>query len=253
MEQQIYQKRRIFINKNGKHFQIFTFSQKKDGSIYCSSPDFSDAKWISYKITKNGPELITAATIGKGKISFHGSGITGIRSNIDTEHTLRIKGNILLNKKQKSLGARHLFTVFMKEPQYLPPSSPAFNRKSDYALRANEVLQPFILIFFAIPKTGVSTHFLFNLYADEMNNIPNDFLGGHFISLRYHDIFWFAYRTKNLQKWPKYTHYSYHDGFTVPIFVGTKQQKFRLEFRQPTYSLINKNLIIRCVQEYKDS
>ncbi|PKL30808.1 hypothetical protein CVV43_05275 [Candidatus Saccharibacteria bacterium HGW-Saccharibacteria-1] len=50
-----YPKRRIFINKGEEHYQVFSFKQERDGSIYCASPDFSEAKWISYEYTPSGP------------------------------------------------------------------------------------------------------------------------------------------------------------------------------------------------------
>lgn len=242
-----YPKRRIFINKGEERYQIFSFKQENDGSIYCASPDFSNAKWISYENTPSGSFIRTTEAIGDGKISLHGRGITAIRNNNNPkDHKLIIKGNKLLNKERTEVGARHLFTAFLKEPDYLPKNSPALNRQSDYSMQYNNELRPFVLVFYAIPQQGISVDFQFSLQIDEMDNVPDDFLGMHGFGLKYHDVIWFAYRTKNMDKWPKYTHFSYQDGYSVPIFVGTGPQEFRLEFRQPKYILDGKVLTIDC-------
>lgn len=246
----LHPKRRIFINKGDERFQIFSFRQEEDGSIYATSPTFADAKWISFRQEANGIVPITTEAIGGGKLSVHGSGITGVRNNDDPRgHQLRVKGNHLLNKATNEAGVRHLFTIFMDEPKYLPSSSPAFNRLSDYAMQANEDLRPFVLVFFAIPLGMKAVNFQFSLQEDEMNNIPNNFLGAHSFNLRHHSILWFAYRTKDMDKWPKYTHYSYQDGYHVPIFIGTGVQRFRLEFRKPQYSIVDGALSIDCSNE----
>ena len=49
-----------------------------------------------------------------------------------------------------ALGVRHLFTMQLAEPSFVP-SSPAFNRKSDYVISTKK-LTPIIIIFFAIPR-----------------------------------------------------------------------------------------------------
>lgn len=242
-----YFKRRVFINKGRDRYQIFSFIQDKDGSIYCASPNFADAKWVSYD--KRQQELIVKTTgdIGDGKISLHGTGMTAIRNNSNpNNHQLIIRGNQLFNHSRNEVGARHLFTTFMREPNYIPTDLPFFNRKSDYSMQANEDLMPFVLIFFAIPQQGITTNFLFSLSTDEMLNVPNDFLGMHFFSLRYHDVFWFAYRTKNMDKWPKYTHFCYDDGYSVPVFIGEDSGRLILELRQPMYLLKGKVFTIDC-------
>jgi hypothetical protein len=242
-------KRRIFINRGENQYQLFSFRQKDDGSIYCASPDFADAKWISYEMAPEGPRLKSTAAVGTGKISLHGTGMTAIRNNDNpNDHKLIIKGNQLLNRKKNEAGARHLFTAFMREPSYLPTRSPAFNRQSDYAIQANEKLKPFVLVFFAVPRQGIKVNFQFSLEVDEMVHVPNDFLGMHGFGLLHHDVIWFAYRTKNMEQWPKHTHFSYHDGHSIPIFIGTGPKVFRLEFRQPQYALEDRVFTINCTQ-----
>lgn len=243
----LHAKRRIFINKGDERFQIFSFRQEKDGSIYASSPTFADAKWISFQHSPQGPILVTTEAIGTGKLSIHGTGMAGVRNNNDPhEHKLVIEGNQLLNIDQNEVGARHLFTVFMDEPSYLPSDSPVFNRQSDYSMQANEDLKPFVLVFFAVPLQAGSIDFRFSLHEDEMINIPNDILGMHTFALKYHNVIWFAYRTKNMDKWPKYAHFSYQDGNSVPLFIGTGPQAFRLEFRMPKYEINGVTITIDC-------
>lgn len=253
MENNSASERRIFIRAKDRICQIFSFTQRPDGSIYCSSPHFANAKWLSVQDTENGPQPISIDPIDEGKISFHASGMVAVRPHNELKgHKLIIKGNHLLNDEKKSLGTRHLFTVFMEEPKYKPLISQLSNRKSDYCIEANEELRPFVLVFFAVPRQNFTLEFKFTLHEDDMVNIPNDFLGLNFFSLRYHDVFWFVYRTKHLTKWPKNSHICYHDGFTFPIFIGTRNETFRLEFRQPKYSVIGKKLILEISADYPD-
>lgn len=240
-------KRRIFINKGDKKFQIFSFEQRNDGSIYVASPTFADAKWITFRHSPEGSILASTESIGEGKLSVHGSGMIGVRKNDKPHgHELVIKGNQLLNKERNEVGTRHLFTTFIDEPGYLPLNSPVFNRQSDYSMQANEDLKPFVLVFFAIPLQTGNIDFRFSLHEDEMVNIPNDILGLHAFALKYHNIIWFAYRTRNMVKWPKYAHFSYQDGYSVPLFIGTGSQAFKLEFRMPRYEINGDAIIIDC-------
>jgi hypothetical protein len=211
--------RRIFIRTRDKVRQIFSFAQNSDGSIYCSSPDFADAKWLSVQITNKEVRAIETEAIGPGKVSFHGSGMVAVRPDDDARgHRLIVKGHHLLNKKEGSAGVRHLFTIFMKEPGYEPETSHLYNRKSDYCIEAKEELKPVIMMFFAVPQKGIKLSFQFNFHIDDLVEVPNAVLGLHGFGLRYHDVFWLAYRTKHMEKWPKYAHVCYHDGFTFPFF-----------------------------------
>jgi len=238
-------KRRIFVNKGDDRYQLFSFSQHDDGTIYCGAADFVDAKWIGFDITAQGPKLATTESIGDGKLSLHGTGMAAIRRHDDPSgHQLIVKGNLLKNDQE--LRARHLFTVFLKEPGYLPHASPAFNRKSDYSMQANEDLRPLVLAFFAVPRVATEIDFRFSLQVEQMTSIPNDLLGMHYFTLRYHHVMWFAYRTKHMDKWPKYSHYCYSDGYWFPVFIGTGEGAFTLEFRQPRYLLDGTKLVIDC-------
>lgn len=236
--------RRIFVNKGTGQYKIFSFTQHEDGSIYCSAPDFSDAKWTGISVAEQSVEFRSAESVGDGKLSLHGTGMVALRKHDDpTSRQLVIKGNLL--KEGRELRARHLFTVFPKEPFYLPANSPAFNRASDYSIQANEDLRPFVLVFFAVPRMATEINFQFSLKNDQMVNIPNDILGMHSFALRYHHVVWFAYRTKHLV-WPKYSHYCYGDGYWFPVFIGTSKEAFNIELRQPKYSLDGTKLTINC-------
>jgi hypothetical protein len=244
---------RIFIRSHDRVCQLFRFSQHKDGSIYCSSPDFGDAVWLSIESTPSGLKEIRTENVGDGKISLHGTGMVAVRAHDQPEnHQLVVKGNYLLNKEKNAIGARHLFTAFIKEPKFVPETSPIFNRASDYCLEANEQLKPLILVFFAVPQHGIHVNFNCSFHQEDLVNIPNDVLGLHGFGLRYHDVFWFAYRTKHLEKWPKQAQICYHDGYTFPLFIGTGTGTFRLEYRFPVYSLNGKDLSILCHADYPD-
>jgi hypothetical protein len=239
--------RRIFIRAKDRTCQIFTFTQNRDGSIYCSFPDFADAKWLSIQATDDGLHLIGTKAIGSGKASFHGSGMVAVRSNSDPKgHRLVFKGNHLLDKKKGTAGMRHLFTIFMKEPTHYPETSPLFNRNSDCCMEANEELRPLVLVFFAVPQKGIVVKFEFGIHERDLVNFPEDILGLSKFGLRYHDVIWFAYRTRYMEKWPKEAHICYLDGHTFPIFVGAGPGVLRLEYRRPQYSLSNHELSIDC-------
>lgn len=239
--------RRIFINNGEQFFQIFRFEQKSDGSIITWWPDFSNSQWLAIINNEDSLAGISVKSEGDGKLNIHGCGIATFRSHKrPKDHSLIIKGNSLLDKEKKIVGARHLLSAFIKKPFYLP-NSPAFKRKSDYSIKANEELAPFIIMFFAIPQsqTGLKINFNFSLPLDEMNKIPGDMLGGDLFPLRYHDIFWFAYRTKHIN-WPKNTLICYDDGYKVPVFVVIGKGQLKLKYRMPEYLLKDGQFTIKC-------
>lgn len=235
--------RRVFINSGDKFYQIYSLTQNDDGSIYCGSPDFATAKWIGINSNKSTLNLEFADKVGDGKISIHGTGMTAIRPHLDQRsRKIIIKGNKLLNLDKNEIGARHLFTTFIKEPLYIPTNSPVFNRQSDYIIKSSEELKPLVLVFFAIPQKSLTINFHMSINTDLLNNIPDDFLGTVIISLKYHDVFCFAYRTKHMEKWPKYSHYIYSDGYLCPLFIGMEPGRFGIEIRMPKYQINQNNL-----------
>lgn len=239
-------KRRLFYSYNQKdYFQIFSFTQEKDGSIYCKWPDFSESKWLRFVDTKNGiaTEIINTPP-GSEKLSLHGSGVVKFRKSGVLLDSGRIKGLRLLNTKINIIGPRHLFTALISEPKYLP-SSKFMNRLSDSFISAYEH-KPFVIMFFAMPQRPIP------LQINFMPNFDIDFFGSDFLknigcglfSLSRHDVVWFAYKTKDLTKWPKYSYIFYYDGFMVPIFIARKidsnlsrMESMTIVLKEPKYEL----------------
>lgn len=237
---------RIFITDNGTDFyQIFSFSQsEKDGSLYIAWPDIENTKWLLANENIPSDKIKFEDSPGKGKISFHGSGRTHFKIHgMPNIPHLILNGNILYNKEQERIGARHLLTVFIKKPEYKPDNSPVFNRKHDQLFRTDK-LKPTIFIFFAIPQKRLHISFNFGLQVKDMENIPNDILGYGLFPMRLHVIFWLAYRTKHLNDWPKYNYASFSDGYKVPLFIGQANHSMRVELCNPIYSLNEDNLHI---------
>ncbi len=241
-----HHKRRVFITDGSENYQIFDFIQNKnEGSIYVSSPNFSEIKWIGVSINNQGiANLEITDSPGDGKLSLHASGIVSIRNYTEIKsRKLIIKGNYLLNLEKTEAGVRHLFTIFMAQPKHVP-ASPALNRKSDYLINSSKQLSPLVFIFFAVPRIPnltVGIHASINM--DDLESVPPD-NGMGLIELPYHSIMWFAYKTKHMNKWPKHPIVSYTDGYTVPTFIGTGEGEFRMELYNPSYKLTENELTI---------
>src|SRR5258706_15729937 len=126
-------KRRIFIKSENNFYQLFSFDQHNDGSIYCNMPEFPEIQWMSI-IQHEGTTKLAIVNPLKidGKLSIHGSGMTTYRPHSDNKgHKLIVKGNHLVKFEEEKIGLRHLFTTFLQEPKFLP-TSPAFKRATDY-------------------------------------------------------------------------------------------------------------------------
>jgi hypothetical protein len=234
---------RLFITENEenfhseKHFQIFSFSQiASDGSIYVSSPSFSKVKWVTLSQNSEKPEVIVSDFPNKGKLSIHGLGQAHIKAHdSDAPPNLRVDGLFLKDEKRAILGVRHLFTALIERPEYLPGSA-AFNRQNDYSIKT-KTLKPTIFVFWALPRTqNLQVEFNCSFNADELESDRPDNGMGMF-NLESHSILWFAYRTKNMDKWPKVSYISYHDGYSIPIFIGNDNGNCRLEFRRPNVQI----------------
>jgi hypothetical protein len=242
-----YNQRRLFMADSNNSYQLFKFDQHGDGSIYCMLPNFSDVIWQTFKLTDNGMMLVTDTIQKDGKLSLHGTGMVTFRAN-DTprEHKLIVKGNHLLNVEKGEIGVRHLFTIFSQEPQFIP-ASPALNRESDVVLKT-DTLKPFAMVCFAIPsKSNFKVDIGAGFQVDDVASIPPESGFGGF-GLRLHNVIWFYYRTKHMDKWPAQTHLCYWDGHAVPMFIGVAQDagqgSCRLEVRKPIYKLEQDKLLI---------
>lgn len=89
--------RRIFIKSQDRICQLFSFEQTDDGSIYCAFPDFSTAEFLSVSIIDGRPQIVSTESLGIGKISFHASGMVGVRPNDDPKgYKVISHGNYLL-------------------------------------------------------------------------------------------------------------------------------------------------------------
>jgi hypothetical protein len=243
-------KRRIFLqDESGNGYQLFSFEQVKDGSVYCSWPEFQNTKWMSIENT-SPPKLIVVDPIaGRGKLSIHGSGRQHF-TIIDTQagHQMIKWGNNLLDEKNGKIGTRHLLTIFSQKPDCIP-DSPPLKRANDVILKTKEI-KPFSMIFFAVPGIKKLTVEINGRFHVDDIEIPPPSGWGAF-GLRQHNIVWFYYRTKHMDEWPRHTHVCYHNGFHVPLFIAmngkkseTKEGECRLEIRSPTYSLAADSLSI---------
>lgn len=239
-----FKKRRIFITSGTEYYQLFTFAQNKnDYSIYVSSPDFAEIKWLHALTNKNTGQLSILDSPGDGKLSLHGSGMSAIRAHDDPQgHALVVHGSYLFSGEAKRAGVRHLFTIFITKPEHIPRSA-AFNRHGDYSFKIEE-LKPYVLVFFAVPAIRhLTVEVMASFHADDLEQVPPDSGWGVF-NLALHAIVWFGYRTKYMDKWPKHPHICYHDGYAVPIFIGKADGHCQMELRNPTYQLSGDELKI---------
>lgn len=235
-----FPKRRLFIHDGENYYQILSFTQSKsDASIYVSSPEFSKIKWLSTSISNEALQVKITDTPGDGKLSLHGSGMTKITPNI---HELVVHGNYLLDIDKQALGVRHLFTIQLAKPSFLP-SSPALNRDSDLVISTKK-LSPSVIVFFAIPRvSNLTVNFKVSFDIDDLDSIPPE--GGYgCFELLTHNIFWYAYRTKRMDEWAPNPYICYYDGNIVPIMIGTGDREMRIEFRTPNYKITNAELFI---------
>jgi len=235
-----FPKRRLFISDGENSYQVLSFTQgRTDGSIYVSSPDFSKIKWLSVFAENGNLQLTVTDSPGDGKLSVHGSGMIKITPNV---HELVIHGNYLLDQSKQALGIRHLFTIQLAKPNFLP-SSPAKNRESDFVIGTKK-LSPIVVIFFAIPRVDkLNVNFQVSFNTDDCESVPPESGGGVF-ELLLHNVFWFAYRTKYMDDWPHHPYICYFDGNIVPVLIGAGEHKFKAEFRVPNYQLSNGELYI---------
>lgn len=229
-----FPKRRIFLNTNEEFFQLFSVTQNKtDHSIYASFPNFENAKWLNVEPKEKPQKIYIFDSLGNGKLSIHGSGMTKVTPN---QENLIINGNFLFNKNKQNAGIRHLFTIQLEEPKYKSKSSP-MNRKGDHVLKI-EKLEPFVMIFFAIPRVRkLSIKIQLSFHINDCNDEIPPLIGLSKIDLDLHSLVWCAYRTNHMDNWPKSPYVCVFDGFFVPIIIGEGGKAFRLELRKPQFDL----------------
>jgi hypothetical protein len=230
-------KRRVFLKlKDGSQaFQIFSVAQERDGSIYISSPNFAESKWLD--LSRNIAALGARATSspGLGKLSIHASGLAGVRAHDSSGHRYRVQGIGLADTATNTQSVRHLCTVFISEPNHMPPS-PAGNRISDYVLHGPR-FRPMAFIFFAVPRggglRGIKGECAFHV---DVMDTPPDWSFGE-ITLPMHSLVWFAYSTKQMTSWPPSFVYCHNDGFIVPFFMGGGPVKWTFCAVNPLYEI----------------
>lgn len=235
-------KARFFIGNENNFFQLVTFDQSSDGSIYCGfGPAFPRIRWQTLSVNKDNIHFVMESIPSDGKLSIHGTGMTAFRPHDNPKgHRLVIHGSPLIDDSRSTLGIRHLFTLYPEKPTHLP-NSPASSRKSDYVIKTDQI-NPFVIVFFAIPATRLKVELRGQFKADEM--LPGcPILGCNTVRLRHHLILWFIYRTRYMDRWPKNSYVCYQDGFRVPMYIGAKHQgaegyaTFTLNSCEPVYEL----------------
>lgn len=233
--------RRLFFKAGTEQFQILSFTQRHDGSVYISAPDLATSKWLEV-VAGNPPQLRVSDVPRAGKLSVHGSGVAHVRDSEGGDAELRLVGNYLASRDNRALGLRHLVTVFPTQPTHLPASA-ANSRLADCSIHAQE-LKPYVLIFWAVPSIrALSVNVSASFHVDDLESIPPESGFGVF-GLRTHSVVWFAYRTKHMTRWPAESHLCFHDGFHAPLLIGTGEGACRLELRAPTHNLAGDHLQI---------
>lgn len=114
--------RRLFLTTGTEYFQILSFSQRPDGSIYISAPNLATSKWMEL-VAGDPPQLWISDIPSAGKLSVHGSGVAHVRASAGGDAELRLAGNYLRSEDNQALGLRHLITVFSTQPTHLPVSA----------------------------------------------------------------------------------------------------------------------------------
>jgi hypothetical protein len=230
-------KMRLFFGTDAEQFQLLSVAQNADGSIYFSAPMFQNIEWrLPVVGADREPVLVSYQVSEQGKLSVHGSGVVHVKAHEAAgSNEFAIRGNILKSKDGETLSVRHLLTIFPSEPQH-KPNSPPGARKTDGVMTTKQ-WHPYAVVFWAVPLTRSLTITITGSFqADELEEVPPNGGWGAF-SLATHALVWFAYRTKHMQRWPKKSQACYADGYLVPLFIGTGLGEFRLEYRQPHYSL----------------
>jgi len=236
----VFSDRRILLKCDGKSYKLLSLTQRNDGSIYIGFQNFRNIRWLGVELGQEKAKLsLVDSPEEDGKLSFHASGVVGFRSHDALgDHQLRIKGNYLYDHHNAKAGIRHLVSIYLEKPDELPAEFP--QRISDFWLQNTNPLKPFVLILFAVPRVlGIqNVEAQVGFHMDDLESTPPEG-GGGLIDLKYHLIFWYTYRTKFMNKWPQKTFVCYHDGFTVPMYIGRHRDEIsgelRFEIHLPKY------------------
>ncbi len=228
----------IYLSDNEQCVRLFKFIQNKnEGSIYVWIKNVEKAKWIitnfesePYKIT------ILDGPIDE-KISLHRSGL----AKIETYLAPRVSGIPLIDFLKSTIWARHLFSIIISEPDFF--NSENLSSKTNDEIISIPTFQPMSFVFFAIPKLNKEISITGKIIFKKEELI--DFNYG-FFDLHFHGIFWFAYRTKLMERWLKFPHICCSNGNIIPLFMGGEADNINMEFRNGLFNFQENNLSIVC-------
>jgi hypothetical protein len=234
-------KRRVFLREGDRSFQILSFAQETDGSIYVMCPNFAKSKWLDLSaIITTGAAVKAETAPGDGKLSVHATGFAGVRAHTELHgHRFVVNGSPLVDPAKNTISVRHLVTALIAQPSH----TPAGVRRSDYVLETPHI-KPIAFVFFAVPRTtglkGVKVQCQF--HVDVIGEPPDVSWGD--IPLPLHSLVWLAYSTKQMTGWPADYHFCHHDGHDVPLFMGGGPQAWHFCAVRPRYAIEANELLI---------
>jgi len=228
--------RRLLTLTDGLYRRVVKFTQEDDGSIYITDPSLERAQWVDVSSALPGSKLVPVSIPQPGKLSVHGSGVVHVKDSGGNSR-LRVKGNDLISQERRTIGLRHIATIFPSEG-----SAVVGQRRTDSVIGIQRH-EPGAFVFWAIPsnralRLNISTEF----NASDLEEIPPQ-TGWGVLPLNIHSVGWFYYRTKNMKRWPDGPVVMHGNGHEVPIFIGTGEGQFRIEIRQPSYMRIDDNRV----------
>lgn len=221
--------RRLLVGSQSGCRRLLSIVQETDASIYITNPDFAQSRFADFSGAPGKTLQFTEITEA-GKLSVHGSGIAHVRPGAGGDVEMRLSGNFLLSRAKDGLGVRHVCTAFLTQPTLVVAGA----RSTDVVLSEHE--SPSVFVFWAVPSTrqiDVRVDAAFHIDDLETVEFATGFGG---FGLNTHSIVWFAYRTKHMTRWPANSLFAFHDGFLVPIMVGTGEGQMRIELRPARYS-----------------
>lgn len=248
-------KSRIFVSFPGKAdpFQILSIEQDNKGDIYCFVPKAYKHQFHGINVdmkNNEGTVLRTKATEGNFHLSVHRDGNLHVKKEKTGEYSPVLSGNKLADLSKNVLSVRHIFTVFVAKPEFLPEQK-AGARAYDCIINAKNDT-PFCLIFFAIPKGVPNINLEFSFHMDDINMVPPD-AGIITSELKHHVLMMLAYKTKFMEKWPDETIVQYGDGYFTPFIFEVVGKIIRTELRKPLYKFdSDKTLTINLPTDHID-
>lgn len=228
----------IYLSDNEKSVRLFKFIQNRnEGSIYAWIRNIEKTKWITSTFEQEPYKLTILDEPIDQKISIHRSGIVKIKTFLAP----RAKGIPLIDFLTSTIFVRHLFSIIISEPKLINKKE-IVNKANDEEIFVQS-FRPMTFVFFAIPKleNELTINGEINFRKEELIDYSYGFFDLHF-----HGIFWFAYRTKQMDRWLKYPHIACSNGSIIPIFIGGEADNINIEFRNASYLFQDRVLSITC-------